>query len=618
MSYEIKIKVDSREAANKIKKFGKDAGASFTKVKKKTDEAAGATNRFRQAQSGLIRELGALRNKLLVFGFAIGGIVTAFKVFGVSVKLAASLVEAQSRVNVVFGKSAKIIEKFSETSEEALGASTRQVFMMTGEIGNLLTSMGATKEQAAQMSVSTVKMAADLASFNDLAGGTTQALDAIRSALVGQTEPMRRLGSNVLKLRLQHIALAEGISDGIEPLTALQTALTALTAITRDTDAAIDDFSETLGISLPNQLRVAEAQTEQLKIAFGKNLLPATIAFTKRWNLMLKAINNLDASALILTFAQIKLAAQDPFAALNLIRRELEAINRAGKERIFEGPANREGRSQFRKFQLEQKEAAEKAAVRAKEVSEQGILLEKLTREEFLKTQTFKELLFEQSIELRKKATAEEFKISEALEERAKELFSLSIGVTMEKSRSIALQERELELAGLINMEMEEIKFHVTDINDGLTEPPKLINDATKQMEALNQIAGRFNQSLIRAVLNGQNLKQSLKSAAISFALSFLPGGSFLSRVGSFAHGTSFAPGGPALVGERGPEIVNLPRGSQVIPNSEINNISNTSTVNIVLPNVTSVDKFTLINEIMPLINEIVDDGGQLTASRVK
>lgn len=36
-----------------------------------------------------------------------------------------------------------------------------------------------------------------------------------------------------------------------------------------------------------------------------------------------------------------------------------------------------------------------------------------------------------------------------------------------------------------------------------------------------------------------------------------------------FASGTNFAPGGLALVGERGPELVNLPRGSQVIPNNE-------------------------------------------------
>lgn len=37
-----------------------------------------------------------------------------------------------------------------------------------------------------------------------------------------------------------------------------------------------------------------------------------------------------------------------------------------------------------------------------------------------------------------------------------------------------------------------------------------------------------------------------------------------------FADGTDFAPGGMALVGERGPELVNLPRGSQVRPNHKL------------------------------------------------
>ena len=38
----------------------------------------------------------------------------------------------------------------------------------------------------------------------------------------------------------------------------------------------------------------------------------------------------------------------------------------------------------------------------------------------------------------------------------------------------------------------------------------------------------------------------------------------------AFAQGTAFAPGGMALVGEMGPELVNLPRGSQVIPNPRL------------------------------------------------
>lgn len=40
-----------------------------------------------------------------------------------------------------------------------------------------------------------------------------------------------------------------------------------------------------------------------------------------------------------------------------------------------------------------------------------------------------------------------------------------------------------------------------------------------------------------------------------------------------FAGGTNFAPGGLALVGEEGPELINLRRGSQVIPNHELSSM---------------------------------------------
>lgn len=46
-----------------------------------------------------------------------------------------------------------------------------------------------------------------------------------------------------------------------------------------------------------------------------------------------------------------------------------------------------------------------------------------------------------------------------------------------------------------------------------------------------------------------------------------------------FASGTGSAPGGLAIVGEKGPELVNLPRGSQVVPNNQLGSIGG-STIN--------------------------------------
>ena len=55
---------------------------------------------------------------------------------------------------------------------------------------------------------------------------------------------------------------------------------------------------------------------------------------------------------------------------------------------------------------------------------------------------------------------------------------------------------------------------------------------------------------------------------AINGALAGIPGAPKV-KIPRFASGTNFAPGGTAWVGERGPELVNLPRGSQVYTNSQ-------------------------------------------------
>lgn len=89
----------------------------------------------------------------------------------------------------------------------------------------------------------------------------------------------------------------------------------------------------------------------------------------------------------------------------------------------------------------------------------------------------------------------------------------------------------------------------------------------------------------VKGMLHGfvtalQRMVAEAAAAHIFDAIGGMSGsGGFLGAVGSFfsgafANGTSSAPGGMALVGERGPELVNLPRGSQVIPNDKIGGVN--------------------------------------------
>lgn len=52
-------------------------------------------------------------------------------------------------------------------------------------------------------------------------------------------------------------------------------------------------------------------------------------------------------------------------------------------------------------------------------------------------------------------------------------------------------------------------------------------------------------------------------------------------KIPGFAMGTTFAPEGMALVGERGPELVNLPRGAQVKPNNTLDRYLGGNSVNV-------------------------------------
>lgn len=102
-----------------------------------------------------------------------------------------------------------------------------------------------------------------------------------------------------------------------------------------------------------------------------------------------------------------------------------------------------------------------------------------------------------------------------------------------------------------------------------------------------NAISGAYNKvvnlnwgailsSIARGIGNGL---VNLLQGAINGALSGLPGAPHVS-LPHFATGVTNFRGGLAIVGERGPELVNLPAGSSVIPNHQISSGQNI-TINI-------------------------------------
>lgn len=96
---------------------------------------------------------------------------------------------------------------------------------------------------------------------------------------------------------------------------------------------------------------------------------------------------------------------------------------------------------------------------------------------------------------------------------------------------------------------------------DGMRGIINAVIDNLWQLFVVKQITGFITSSLGGLFGGGMPTAGNIMASTNASLLSNPAG-----LVGQFANGTVNAPGGMALVGERGPEIVNLPRGSQVIP----------------------------------------------------
>jgi hypothetical protein len=211
------------------------------------------------------------------------------------IALGKSAVDAASDVNesltknqVLFGKYAQGVKAFSEQSAKSFGVSKAAALEYTGVFGNLFNALGVSQRKSADFSVSLTKLAADMASFNNTS--IEDALEAIRSGLVGETEPLRRFGVNLNDATLRQEAMALGLTKTVKNvLTPYQRSMAAQALIVKQTSAAHGDFARTSN-GLANQQRILSARVEDLKVKLGTALLPAALSATK-------ALNNLGSSS---------------------------------------------------------------------------------------------------------------------------------------------------------------------------------------------------------------------------------------------------------------------------------------------------------------------------------
>ena len=189
-----------------------------------------------------------------------------------SIGAASDLAEAGSAVSQVFGSAFGEVDAFAKAAATGLGQSNLEALNAAKTFGIFGQAAGLSGSDLAGFATGLATTASDLASFNNTS--PEEAIQAIGAALRGESEPIRKYGILLDDATLRAKALEMGIYDGEGALTQQQRVLAAQAAILERTGAATGDFERTSG-GLANQQRIMAAQFTNLQASIGQAFLPA-------------------------------------------------------------------------------------------------------------------------------------------------------------------------------------------------------------------------------------------------------------------------------------------------------------------------------------------------------
>lgn len=188
-------------------------------------------------------------------------------------QMASDLEETKNKIDVAFGSglgnfdgAAKSVMDWSKTSTTAMGLAQQSALDLAALFGDMGTSMGLTKDEAAKLSMSLTQQAADLASFKNM--NIEEVTTALNGVFTGETESLKQLGVVMTEANLEQYALTKGITKSYKAMTQAEKVQLRYNYVMEMTRNATGDYARTGG-GFANQLRTLKENFKQLGAAMG-------------------------------------------------------------------------------------------------------------------------------------------------------------------------------------------------------------------------------------------------------------------------------------------------------------------------------------------------------------
>lgn len=232
----------------------------------------------------------------------------------VAFNAASDMVESQNKVEVAFGESADVVKEFADSALQSYGIAEGTALDMAATFGDMGTSMGLAREDAADMATSLVGLAGDLASFKNI--GIEQATTALNGVFTGETESLKQLGVVMTQTNLDAFALANGFGKTTDEMTEAEKVQLRYAYVMDATKNAQGDFANTSD-QAANSMRIMKESAKEASAEFGMALLPVITPIIQKVTELIQWFGSLDESQkkTILTVAAL-IAAISPVAGI--------------------------------------------------------------------------------------------------------------------------------------------------------------------------------------------------------------------------------------------------------------------------------------------------------------
>ncbi len=191
-------------------------------------------------------------------------------------KEASDAQEIQSKFEAVFKEQTEAMEEWVDAQSKALGRAKVDLKAYTSTLQDTFVPMGFARREAAKLARQLTVLSIDLASFNNTSDASV--IKDLQSALVGNTETVRKYGIIITQASLEQELLAQGIKKSATEMTEQEKVLARLSIIMRSTTDAQGDALRTAG-SFANQIKALRSQLKEMSANLGSALLPALSEF---------------------------------------------------------------------------------------------------------------------------------------------------------------------------------------------------------------------------------------------------------------------------------------------------------------------------------------------------